>query len=245
MSSMARPSERASRIRSQMAACAPTSTPRVGWAATSTLGPASSSRPTISFCWLPPDRAPASVSGPGARTSYSRMIRAGVVPREPAPQEAAAEQGVLTTGGRARGSPTGAREQQRLAVPVLGHERDAVRAAPLGGPALMSSPSSVTEPAVGVDQAEEHLDQLDLAVALDAGDADHLAAVQLEADVVEHRGPLGPDGGDAVDAELDVVGDGGLAGLGRRAARCRPSARRAAGPSPPWGRPCRRSCRAG
>ena len=43
--------------------------PRVGWAATSSRGAELISRPTISFCWLPPDRATASVSGLGARTS--------------------------------------------------------------------------------------------------------------------------------------------------------------------------------
>ena len=37
----------------------------------------------------------------------------------------------------------------------------------------------------GVPQADEQLDQLGLAVALDAGDADDLAGVDVEADVVE------------------------------------------------------------
>ncbi len=72
-SSVAIPASRASRSRPQMSACAPTSTPRVGWAATSSRGPPSISRPTTSFCWFPPDSAAAVVSGPGARTSKRSM----------------------------------------------------------------------------------------------------------------------------------------------------------------------------
>ena len=51
------PSARASLSSSQIAAWAPTSTPRVGCAAMSSRGFALISRPTISFCWLPPERA--------------------------------------------------------------------------------------------------------------------------------------------------------------------------------------------
>ena len=67
----ARPLWRASRSWSHTAACAPTSTPRVGWAAISKDGSATISRPTISFCWLPPDNANAETSTPGVRTSKS------------------------------------------------------------------------------------------------------------------------------------------------------------------------------
>ena len=58
MSRTARPSRRACRMRSQMLDWAPTSTPRVGWAAMSTLGVWLISRPTMSFCWLPPESEP-------------------------------------------------------------------------------------------------------------------------------------------------------------------------------------------
>ena len=68
-SRVARPWARASRMSSHTAAWAPTSMPRVGWLAMSTAGPATISRPTISFCWLPPDRAWAATSMPGVRTS--------------------------------------------------------------------------------------------------------------------------------------------------------------------------------
>ena len=69
MSSTPMPARRACRMCSQIAAWAPTSTPRVGWAAMSTFGAWLISRPTISFCWLPPDSAPAVTSMPGVRTS--------------------------------------------------------------------------------------------------------------------------------------------------------------------------------
>jgi hypothetical protein len=69
MSSTASPSRRAWRMMSQMLAWAPTSTPRVGWAATSTLGSWLISRPTMSFCWLPPESEPALTKMEGVRTS--------------------------------------------------------------------------------------------------------------------------------------------------------------------------------
>ena len=75
ISSTASPLRRAALMWPQIAAWAPTSTPRVGWAAISRIGSLLISRPTISFCWLPPDSARASTSGPGVRTSYSLMIR--------------------------------------------------------------------------------------------------------------------------------------------------------------------------
>ena len=42
---------------------APTSSPLVGWPATSTRGSRSTSRAMTIFCWLPPDRDEASVVG--------------------------------------------------------------------------------------------------------------------------------------------------------------------------------------
>src|SRR4029453_4898227 len=57
MSSTATPSSRASTSSCQTNWMAPMSRPRVGWAAISSLGLLSNSRPRTSFCWLPPDRA--------------------------------------------------------------------------------------------------------------------------------------------------------------------------------------------
>ncbi|CAM5669941.1 hypothetical protein SGLAM104S_02438 [Streptomyces glaucescens] len=47
----------------------------MGWAAIRNFGWWLISRPTISFCWLPPDREAAVTSMPGVRTSYSVTIR--------------------------------------------------------------------------------------------------------------------------------------------------------------------------
>ena len=46
----------------------PTSSPRVGWAAMSSLVSRDNSRATISFCWLPPERWPAA-----SKTERSRV----------------------------------------------------------------------------------------------------------------------------------------------------------------------------
>ena len=50
------------------------STPRVGWAASSTLGSLVSSRPTSSFCWFPPESAKAGTISLGVSTSKRSMI---------------------------------------------------------------------------------------------------------------------------------------------------------------------------
>ena len=51
--------------------------------------------------------------------------------------------------------------------------------------------------------AHDRLDELGLAVALDAGDADDLAPVDLEADVVDHCAAVGRAHGEVLDRELD------------------------------------------
>ncbi len=50
---------------------------------------------------------------------------------------------------------------------------------------VMSPPRNDTEPRGGVAQAGQRLDQLRLAVALDAGDADHLARMDGQVDAVD------------------------------------------------------------
>ena len=93
----------------QIAAWAPTSTPRVGWAAISSTGSPLISRPTISFCWLPPDSARAWVSMPG-RADVVLARRSGRCPcgrrrgRSGSPWRRAAG-----SGSRGSGSPTAAR----------------------------------------------------------------------------------------------------------------------------------------
>ena len=51
----------------------------------------------------------------------------------------------------------------------------------------MSRPSSTIRPAVGVPHPHDRLDQLRLAVALDPGDAEHLARVHDEVHVRQQR----------------------------------------------------------
>ena len=94
---------------SQIAAWAPTSTPRVGWEAISSTGSPLISRPTISFCWLPPESARACVSMPGVRTSYSSTMR-WASSRAPRAVDRGARLALgVRSGGRGCGSPTAAR----------------------------------------------------------------------------------------------------------------------------------------
>ncbi len=56
---------------------APTSSPRVGWAATSTRGSWESSRAITTRCWLPPDRDHIGADGP-VQLMSNRSIRVDV-----------------------------------------------------------------------------------------------------------------------------------------------------------------------
>ena len=80
---------------------------------------------------------------------------------------------------------------------------------------VMSSPPSATVPVAARPQPDDALDQLGLAVALDAGDADHLAAVDGEAR--RRRAPRGRRcvaSAEALDARAPAtVGHRRLAGL--------------------------------
>src|SRR5436305_824188 len=71
MSRIARPLSRSSTRRRCRYSIAPTSSPRVGWAAISTFGFREISRAAITFCWFPPERPPARVSAPPPRLSNS------------------------------------------------------------------------------------------------------------------------------------------------------------------------------
>ena len=165
-----------------MAAWAPMSTPRVGWAAIRIFGSLASSRPTSSFCWLPPDRANAGTISLGVRTSNRSMTARRRLARCAASMNGpltelgvgvAAEQGVLPQRGV---------EQQAFAVAV---ERDVATPASISRCCVRawvtSASSSSMVPGSGGLEAEDGLAQLELAVALDAGDAEHLAFVHLEA----------------------------------------------------------------
>ena len=87
-------------------------------------------------------------------------------------------------------------EQEALAAAVLRHQRDAVAAGRAPGAGLRCEaglPQSSTLPR-GAAGAEERLEELALAVALQAADAEDLALAEVEADAGERgrwrsRGP--------------------------------------------------------
>ena len=68
-SRIAQPALRFSMMREWMNSIAPTSTPRVGWAITSTGVSNENSRAMTTFCMLPPDIEPTVVSTPAPRIS--------------------------------------------------------------------------------------------------------------------------------------------------------------------------------
>ncbi len=213
ISSTPRPLRRASRMWSQIAAWAPTSTPRVGWLAIRTLGSPLISRPTMSFCWLPPDSEAARTSMPGVRTSYASTMRS-VSLRAPA----RSIHGPLTFGSsvwwpRIRFSQSGAVEQQPVPVPVLGDVADALLAPATGPPGGEVGAGETDRAGLEHPHAHDGLDQLGLAVALDPRDAEHLAAVDRERDVLDERAAVGRPDGEALAGQHHLVGHGRLAGL--------------------------------
>ena len=147
----------------------------------------------MSFCWLPPERATPRASGPGARTSYSRMIRS-----VSARALLRSMKGPLTAGGRVwwprmRFSQSVRVEQHALAVPVLGDEAEAGLAAGPGAPGgdVVQADGQRRDGRARARrsgaQAHDRVDELGLAVALDAGDADDLALADGEVDVLDQR----------------------------------------------------------
>src|SRR6478736_4637758 len=139
----------------------PTSTPRVGWAATSSRRSRDSSRATTTFCWLPPERLAASESMSRARTSYSVSFFWANSRRAPRRSEP-----FLTNGD----------------LPVLGDEADTGVEDLARGAADQLDAVEVDGTADVVLEAEEGLGELGLAVALDAGDGENLAGPDGEAE---------------------------------------------------------------
>ena len=131
-SSTARPAARASRSWSQMAAWAPTSTPRVGWAAMSTIGSAIISRPTISFCWLPPDSARAATSVPGRADVELLDDLLGALARRRPVDPGPRHEGRLRLVAEHHVLPERRVEHQPVAVAVLGDVAEPVLAAVAG-----------------------------------------------------------------------------------------------------------------
>ena len=162
------------------------------------------SRPTMSFCWLPPDRADGDARrcpGCGRRTRATiRSVSARAPPRSiQRPRDVrrpglVAEDPVL---------PERRLQQQTLAVPVLGDVADP-GLAPVPGGQPGDVPLAEPDGAGGRAQAHDRVDQLGLAVALDPGDAEHLAGVDRQRDVLEHGPAVGRADGQALDRQHDL-----------------------------------------
>ena len=120
-------------------------------------------------------------------------------------------------------------EQQAAPVAVLGNVRDArargARARRAARRCRSPSSATVAGDRAPVHQPGERLDQLGLAVAFDAGDADDLAGAHLEGDAVHARAPSAPDR--EVRARVSTVSPGFAAGLSTRSSTSRPTIRRA------------------
>ena len=121
------------------------------------------------FCWLPPDSAAASVSGSPPRTSNSRISERAA--RDHAPRRQPAVRGHLPRPVLAQGEVLGDREveDEAAAVAVLGDVRDA-RRRPCRGRSRRCGrgPRRRSIARVDAPQAGDRLDELALAVAVDA-----------------------------------------------------------------------------
>ena len=223
----------------------PTSTPRVGCAATNSRSSRLSSRASTTFCWLPPDSRP----GGGRRCRGRAHVE--LAPRRLAGELVAVRRSRCrrTTGERAREAAVehqvlGDRElgDQPVLLAVFGHEADAgvEHVAHRGADEFAAAELDRAEDAGA--QAEDRLGELGLTVALHPGDGEDLARADLEADVVEQTDAAGVEHGEALDHERDLarlggalstvsstsrptISDGELAGRRGRRRRCRPPCR--------------------
>ena len=207
----------------------PTSRPRVGWLATSTLCSRPSSRARMTFCWLPPDSVPTGVSAEvGADVELLHPL--GRVAGDGAQVEVDARgerRLVVGVEDHVVGHREGA--DQAVFLPVLGDVGDA-RVQPLPGRGV-GEVAAVQPHVAGRDrpQPDQRLAQLGLPVALHARQAEDLARADLE------RHPVHPDPAGLVrDGQvLDVEHD-------RRRAwprPCSPAAARSGRPSSRRARP--------
>ena len=159
-----------------------------GCEAISRTGSSLISRPTISFCWLPPDSEAAVTSMPGVRTSKVVDDPPGVgLGRRPVEQEAAGRRRA-GSGGRGSGSP---RAMPSRISPCRCRSSGmkptpASRRRGGGQVGRCPSPASSIVPRGDRPDAHDRVHQLGLAVALDAGDAEHLAGVDGQVDVGQH-----------------------------------------------------------
>ena len=231
----ARPSSRSSTRRRWTNSIAPTSRPRVGCAAISTLGSRSISRATTTFCWLPPESAPA-VRLRAAAADVELLDQ----PPRPLDQPLREEPPEARVGRLAvvvERDVLGDREVEHEAAPlavlrdvaeagveVLARARRCVTSSPAERRRARSS---------ALPQAGDRVDELGLAVAVDAGDPDDLAGAHVERDAAHLLEP-------AVVANVQVLDlEQRLAGRRRRLVdlRAAPRGRPSAGRGSPRSRP--------
>ena len=180
-------------------------------------GSASSQRPISTFCWLPPESAPTGAPSPAVRT-VSWRDHAPAPAAAPARRRRMPAREMRRRIARVRLSRTLIAEQQALGLAVLRHQGDAdapahrvARTADAHGLAVDARPRPPRLP-LG---AEQHEEQLAMAMPGEAADAQDLAPAQRAA---RRRAPAGRDS-----ASTSSTG----AGAGeRRAAADRASPRR-------------------
>ena len=253
------PSAAAARSRLDMYSMAPTSRPRVGWAATRTAGRWLSSRPSTTRCWLPPDRLRIGAHGLAAWMSYvairsvarrcsaRRSMHAEAGHRADAVERRGSRRRSCRARTRCRGGPPGSRRRRR------GPSTRPVRCAP-------ARPATSTLPAVERDQARQQVAELALPVALDARHADDLAGAHVETRARRARATPLRRTVASRDAQHDGVGRStssaaasaaatssttsmAPSGRGLAAQRHRPTDHRPGERRPPWRRPSGRGRR--
>ena len=188
-----------SRSWAAMSARAPTSTPRNGSSSRTRRTLPSNQRPTITFCWLPPDRSVRSASMPGADDPE---VRDGA-PRA-APLGAPRQQGGAAVLARSRGKLTWCRTDQ-LGTTAAEPRSSATSATPArtAWAGLAGTVGTPVQGQLATHQrtgAVELLEQLGLARADQPGESDDLA-----------------------DADVEVEGQARRAGFARRGPPGRPS----------------------
>src|SRR5262245_15384039 len=172
MSRTPRPAAFWSRICFHTNSIAPTSNPRVGWAAIRSLGSVSSSLARISFCWLPPDSVEAVTSTLRARMSNSftsRVARSYLLDEQH--PERPGEIGVVLSAEH-RVLPERHVQDQALVVAVLWDVPHAGVPDAEHRPASDRVPLELDRSRLGGAEPDQRLRELALPVALNAHDAE-------------------------------------------------------------------------
>ena len=172
-----------------MNSVAPTSMPRVGWAASRIFGSWAISRASSAFCRLPPDSVPVRASGPEVRMSKRSIwslanLRIALRSRMPR-----FEKGGPPTQGSAMLSDSDS-------APIMPMVRRSSGTRPMpcactkrGVSPVTTSPCDLDGAAGRRQHAGDDIGERPLAVAGDAGDADDLAGAERQRHVLEAAAP--------------------------------------------------------